>query len=458
MSNTTPRYSIDLYALFDQEAPAQEEQPQTGLMPRPTGQQATPDAEQEGYSPYGFLPTMAELTDAVYPQGLSRATLPTRDRFSVQQDELNSYLTPLQQALQTQAIGATEIMRPQVRDYNTLGPGSSPLTSTRPMMNPDRETEEVEPVETTEETQGAGLMSRPLTGEERTALSDRGNEVNISRGYSIADEGGAFSSAKLSDALSKTIRSPVKKSLLDGMVEVEVGDAGPITETGYSRANVAAMSPTSAWGQRLVRDGLMTPDGSVTDAYSADAVFDSVYSNRMGNGDFASGDGSRFKGRGLVQITGRNTYQEVQNRLEAQGIDVDLMNNPSLVNDMRYALPAALAYLDYKGLDDDLAEGMTTKGLNNLINGGAPRATAERRWDAVIASLRASGLDDEADDMALRNEYAAQERVGTTVDGVIGRNSRTAMRAWLSSQGRAAPENASDIDLVKMVNSTPLEE
>lgn len=43
-------------------------------------------------------------------------------------------------------------------------------------------------------------------------------------------------------------------------------------------------------------------------ARKPDAIADVVYANRMGNGNVASHDGSRYKGRGLIQLTGRNNY------------------------------------------------------------------------------------------------------------------------------------------------------
>lgn len=45
-----------------------------------------------------------------------------------------------------------------------------------------------------------------------------------------------------------------------------------------------------------------------------------VYANRMGNGDEASGDGFRFCGRGLIQLTGRNNYTKLAEDL---GISID---------------------------------------------------------------------------------------------------------------------------------------
>jgi putative chitinase len=47
-----------------------------------------------------------------------------------------------------------------------------------------------------------------------------------------------------------------------------------------------------------------------------EAIANRIYANRMGNGDEASGDGFKYKGRGLIQLTGKSNYQAFADSLE----------------------------------------------------------------------------------------------------------------------------------------------
>jgi putative chitinase len=53
-----------------------------------------------------------------------------------------------------------------------------------------------------------------------------------------------------------------------------------------------------------------------------EAIANRVYANRMGNGDEASGDGYRYCGRGLIQLTGKSNYQAFADSLEMKVEDV----------------------------------------------------------------------------------------------------------------------------------------
>ena len=303
--------------------------------------------------------------------------------------------------------------------------------------------------------QKINMPSRSLTGEERTALSDM-SDITKAQGKTITSNG-SFSLPKLKGAVKGSIDNTKKQAMLEGIVDVEVGTDGPVTESSYSLSNLEGF--TGAWRQRSIDAGLLDGNGNATalarqlnsQGALGDTIFDVQYAGRNGNGDLASGDGSTFKGRGLVQITGRRNYQEVQNRLQEQGINIDLINNPELVNDERYALPAAIAYLDYAGMTDSAAEEMSARKLQVIINPDAPVATAEERWESAITALRAEDPVAAAE-MEKRNEYEAQRTVGAVVDGLIGPNSERAMRSWLQQEGVTVPVNATGMDLVVLVN------
>ena len=75
------------------------------------------------------------------------------------------------------------------------------------------------------------------------------------------------------------------------------------------------------------------------------AIANSVYGNRMGNGPAESGDGFRYRGRGLIQITGTDNYRTYGGKA-----GVDIYNNADMANDPTVATKIAVAYLKSKSV------------------------------------------------------------------------------------------------------------
>ncbi|MEO1188298.1 MAG: SH3 domain-containing protein [Pseudomonadota bacterium] len=100
-------------------------------------------------------------------------------------------------------------------------------------------------------------------------------------------------------------------------------------------------------------------------ARQPEKIANRVYANRIGNGDEASGDGWRYRGRGFIQLTGRANYRSIGQRL-----DLDLENDPDVVAaNPVIALQVAANYWDSRNLNevadrDDIFE------VTRLINGG----------------------------------------------------------------------------------------
>ena len=93
-------------------------------------------------------------------------------------------------------------------------------------------------------------------------------------------------------------------------------------------------------------------------------IANSVYSNRMGNRDEASGDGYRFRGRGCIQLTGHAGYYHA-----GQDLGVDFVKDPDLVATPKYAAMTAGWFWSTHNCNT-LAENGDWTGLTKKINGG----------------------------------------------------------------------------------------
>lgn len=93
-------------------------------------------------------------------------------------------------------------------------------------------------------------------------------------------------------------------------------------------------------------------------------IANTVYANRMGNRDEASGDGYRFRGRGCIQLTGSANYFHA-----GKALGVDFIMEPDLVATPQYAALTAGFFWSTQKLNP-IAESGNNLALTKKINGG----------------------------------------------------------------------------------------
>lgn len=94
------------------------------------------------------------------------------------------------------------------------------------------------------------------------------------------------------------------------------------------------------------------------------AIASRVYGSRMGNGNEATGDGWKYRGRGFFQITGYNNYKEM-----SKDTGVDYLKNPDLVLTEADSMISALWYWNERNLSR-YADQDDVDAVSDLINIG----------------------------------------------------------------------------------------
>ena len=162
------------------------------------------------------------------------------------------------------------------------------------------------------------------------------------------------------DALNETftrfnIDTPNQQAAFIGQCSHECGNFKVLEEN----LNYRAATLMKLWPKRF-------PTLEFANQYGGNAkkIANSVYSNRMGNRDEASGDGYRFRGRGCIQLTGHANYFHA-----GKALGVDFVMEPELVRTPRYAAQTAGWFWQTHKLNQT-ADGRDFVSMTKKINGG----------------------------------------------------------------------------------------
>ena len=147
--------------------------------------------------------------------------------------------------------------------------------------------------------------------------------------------------------------TPKRQAAFIGQCAVESANFTRLQEN----LNYSAQRLTQVWPSRF-------PNISMAEPYAnnPEKLANFVYAGRMGN--LQDGDGWKFHGRGLIQLTGRENYANC-----GSGIGVDLIDNPDLLLTPKYAVLSAGWFFNKKGLNA-LADTQEYGAMTKRINGG----------------------------------------------------------------------------------------
>jgi putative chitinase len=143
-----------------------------------------------------------------------------------------------------------------------------------------------------------------------------------------------------------------------------------LAQCGHESAGFKAVSENLNYS----KDGLKKVfgkyfPGNLAESYAKqpEKIASRVYGGRMGNGDEASKEGFKFRGRGYIQLTGKANYTKF-----TQFIGEDCVSNPDLVA-TKYPLASAAFFFDSNKLwsiCDKGADDATVTAVTKRVNGG----------------------------------------------------------------------------------------
>lgn len=188
-----------------------------------------------------------------------------------------------------------------------------------------------------------------------TAQNSGGFFGTITKGYNAAKEEALALKAGISSGLSG-----LSLANFLGQLKTETGFKSSEESGKYTYDRARTVFPKYA--QQITNlQNQSNKKGS--DFVDPRQLFNITYGGRMGN--TAADDGYKYRGRGLIQLTGKNNYIKYGNML-----GIDLVNNPDLAADPEIAAKIAALYYKTSGAADKAAKGDLV-GARKSVQGGS---------------------------------------------------------------------------------------
>lgn len=165
---------------------------------------------------------------------------------------------------------------------------------------------------------------------------------------------------KWADALNETceefaIDTPYRISGFISNVAHESGGFKFVSENlNYSAASLMRVWPSRFPTLEIAQRYAMNPE----------TIANRAYADRMGNKDEASGDGWKYRGRGLIQLTGKNNYVAY-----SMACDNEALQKPDIVAEPKYAAESAGWFWSVNRLNS-VADTQDIVRMTKIINGG----------------------------------------------------------------------------------------
>jgi putative chitinase len=169
---------------------------------------------------------------------------------------------------------------------------------------------------------------------------------------------GAFGPGTLKAAMTFYKLTPVRAAHFFAQTAHETGEYKLFAEN----LNYSAAGLQGTFGKYF--------PGTLEESYARqpEKIANRVYASRMGNGDEASGDGWKYRGRGALQLTGKSNYKAFADYLGKP----EIMDTPDLVA-TTYAFESAMFFFDRNKLWSICDKGVNDAAILELtkrINGG----------------------------------------------------------------------------------------